>query len=109
MWYWHSPVATTAGVISAVCLAGTVMAKSLSSDITSALTPSHLGEVLELKLYALQSFRLGSVERGLSFMDLGGIDGLNIPDRVHAKYSEDPTLFKRQLHTLANELESKSL
>jgi hypothetical protein len=91
-----------------VCLAGAVMAKSLSIPSDVFVAPRDFESDTKRKLLALDRFRQGwassafirlkrSYRRGFSF------------DREITPYEEDPRAFKREMRRLAADLASENL
>ncbi len=94
---WHTPNGKCA-----ICLAGAVMAKSLGADIHMSSTPAYAGSNTN-KLCALEWFRLGVVDTGISILEgysyYDKIDSRHIP-----KYSPKNRLrFFRAMRKLARD------
>ena len=106
-----------------VCLAGSIIAKSLSADIFRSAVPRDYNTEIIAKLLAIEEFRLGYVYNGIrllvleQFMSKGPdylfelFDSLNYKyvDRDIIKYEENPEKFTRQMHKLADDLERVGL
>ncbi len=100
---WHEP--RSEGGKCEVCLAGSVMAKTLSVDRIMDADPSEFPEAVHLKLCALDSFRCGEVTEAFLGMRIG--DGIRqISDREIKPYSLNPAQFKEDMNRLADELEA---
>jgi len=105
MYTWHEQDAELGRCV--VCLAGSVMAMRLGSDINETVWPDSFGVETGNKLAALDSFRKGRVREGFEDMDIEWEwDNSNIPAVFPVeKYEYDPKLFKRDMNELANMLE----
>ena len=104
MTQWHTPT----GGLCRVCLAGSVIAKTLQSDSLKYVTANYYSQRERLKFYALNEFRLGNIQGGLIHM------GIDIPYKLLygvpiCEYSRDPEQFHRDMAELANLLEENSL
>lgn len=117
---WHSPTCDTDDCESCardrkaankpngrcyVCLAGAVMAQSLDTSPRKAGYPGSFAEAAKLR--ALNDFRVGSVLSGLQEMGLGSRNRPESRDVV--AYEEDASAFKRDMRTLADDLEKAGL
>lgn len=100
--YWHQ-----ANGVCKVCLAGSVMAKSLGAPPDKSLGSYDFDE--DGKLVALDYFRLGWIKDGLYQMTGGPVPTSLRKDRRIASYSDDPADFKRDMNALADELEAQGL
>lgn len=109
---WHAPKSDK---ICEVCLAGSVMAFTLEWDPSKDLNPNDNDnpELLQNQLYALNEFREGYVNFGFSYLsntdeykEFEDYDVLSEPfNREITPYREDSELFKREMITLASDLE----
>lgn len=106
---WHYPNVETG--ICMVCLAGAVMAKTIG------LWPSHdVGprafvnrKDIEAKLRALDWFRMGSIEGGLTSMGLDVPEDCLKPECIIPEYKANPALFKAAMRAMATDLENVGL
>jgi hypothetical protein len=96
---WHVPNSQCA-----VCLAGAVMAQTLGADITEERMPCDYDESLADPLNALNNFRVGNCTGAFRTLDLGRHKGERFR-RVITHYHTSPAAFKRDMHTLAADLE----
>lgn len=90
-----------------VCLAGSVMAKTLECDPEIDATPDGDPDLFSTedtqKLDALDYFRLGEVADGFEVMAIDLPSGFP-PQMTIPRYDLSPDKFKRQLHELADKL-----
>lgn len=94
---WHTPGKTKCFV----CLAGAYLAQTCKVPRHISMFPSNINdEKLQMQLYALDLFRVGSVENALH--DLGFEPGPK--DRSIPPYSFGPEQFITALRTLVEEL-----
>lgn len=94
---WHEHIDGTCFV----CLAGAVMAQTLSIPHYRFATPIHK------ELYALNEFRRGRIKAGLMFLHIVRSDmplSISIP-----KYADDPAAFHTAMHKLADLFEAHNL
>lgn len=97
---WHSPMlidpAESEEEVCAVCLAGSVMAKSLGADLDELRQPNDFPE--EKKLQGLNQVRVGLIKRAADHWEgFGGVQDYYdcIP------YEQDPAGFKAQMRQIA--------
>ena len=104
---WHRPEYD----ICAVCLAGSVMAKSLNKKRHASGGPAKYKSITSRKLYALNEFRLGNIFIGIKLMLKDSENMLPfIPaPRLISKYDKNPIKFKQQMHQLADDFERMGL
>ena len=101
---WHNPYEDGT---CAVCLAGSVMAKTLNTNVNERMVPVGTQDgVIEAKLYALDNARTGCVDRALGHMALYTTYKY---DRLIVDYEDDPVLFREQMSQLADDLEADAL
>lgn len=116
---WHSGITEDHGRCT-VCLAGSVMAKTLDAPIADDLDPSAFDDSHTMvRLRALDDFRNGLIHQGLLEIDgycwdgsdlkqklLGEYATLGIPERkIFPAYDDDRQAFRAAMLDLANELE----
>ena len=94
-----------------VCLAGSVMAKSLKANFYATLGPEIYNKSTKLKLFALDDFRTGDIRDGVEILfRITKNSQVDLPpDRDICDYDKDPNKFKRDMRKLANEFESVGL
>ena len=102
---WHEP--TFNGKCN-VCLAGSVMAQTLKMPITRLLFTEDLDEE-ENKLIALDCFRQGDIDSGLTELSMNISDYKIDSCRRIISYHDNPKLFKSQLLALADDLAKEGL
>ena len=92
-----------------VCLAGSVIAKSLNADACIDLVPCDYNHKTEMKLFALEYFRRGDIYDGIELLLPGSFEHMEFDNlsgyRDVIPYEENPTKFKQQMHELADDLE----
>ena len=103
MAYWHEHAPKDG--VCVVCLAGSVMAKSLGVPITTDAGPWDMVPSHGNALRALDEFRLGCVSAGLFKF---GIEH-DIEDFHVENYSVDPDAFHRDMTAIAEYLEHEDL
>ena len=110
---WHEPLNDVVrtgvdGHVCAVCLAGAVMAQSLGTPVEASAEPVALkSHDIVNKLYALDDFRIGDIEDGLSTMC--STIGRGFGDRQITPYEVDAAQFKADMRQLADDLEGAGL
>lgn len=116
MMTWHEPQIKDTYVLCSVCLAGSVMAKTLEVPVDHLSFPDASFVENGKALVALDYFREGLVTRALKCLGFGLTDERVVafrrehPDEVSfAAYKLDPVKFKQQLQGLADHLERRSL
>lgn len=87
-----------------VCFAGSVIARSLKTEITLTRSPSDFNHDTSRKLSALDEFREGDIRGALETMDIG------TPDYLHDEvtitdYDKSPAKFKKEMARMADVLE----
>ena len=106
---WHLPSENEC----LVCLAGSVMAKSLNADAWNYLDPCDYNHKTEMKLIALDEFRTGGVCSGIELLFPESFKNMDLSKfyrcRDIIKYEENPIEFKQQMHQLADDLEREGL
>lgn len=98
-----------------VCFAGSVMAKTCKSEWSSELTPHKFPKELKRKLIALNHFRCGEVESGLSCLGVDTPLSLDANpwytdhemDEISA--DENRTVWKKQMRRMAGHLAKHGL
>lgn len=108
MGVWHGQYEDVADGRCSVCLAGSVMAKSLGAAHVNNLIPDDFGVDLARSLMALDSFRMGFMDEGLDLM------GEDMPDGIPSifpvtPYVHNPDRFKADMQTMASLLEEHGL
>jgi len=95
-----------------VCLAGSVMAFSLKTNIDLHITNSKVSEFEDVsdQLEALDELRVGRIDQAMYSLHGSNKAVLMNPEselfnRVIIKYETNPAVFKRQMNRLANDLE----
>lgn len=111
---WHSlyPHGESKEMICHVCLAGSVMAKTLEIPINTSDGTNYFDLENRFadwrKLTMLDSFRLGKVEEGLDWVDKELPDGF--PRRIDVtSYVAGPKKFKKDMEKIATMLEGAGL
>lgn len=90
-----------------VCLAGSVMAMSLSTSPAAIRYPSDFGHTAGGRLDALDCFRGGRIQKGVELMM--DIDTELNMDRPITPYHDDPAAFCGEMERLAADLEKAGL
>jgi hypothetical protein len=103
---WHTPTSRGA---CAVCLVGSVMAKTLGADPDEVAEPFDLGHFECRKLEALDDFRTGDIERALRLLELPPAPESVGLYREITHYEDDPGAFKSDMRQLADDLERAGL
>lgn len=101
---WHDRISTGPMDLKSchVCFAGGVMAFSLNAQSTRTVSPHEWGEAIRVKLYALNSVRVGLVSEALALM---GHHDVPWPHELWTSlYGINPSLFKSQMRDLASRL-----
>lgn len=99
---WHlSSCGFEAGEYCQVCLAGSIIAKSLNAPIENSYRPTHFPSTIRYKLEALDAVRLGLPNRALRHL---GREKQPMKDFVPVLYSRSPKKFKQSLRTVAKML-----
>lgn len=104
MAYWHDPNGKCK-----VCLAGSVMAKSLGVGPNQQLHPQDLEDAdTQRKLFALNAFRVGGIHGGLE--EMGIKRPITLPMTVPREfYKENSTKFKVFMRGVATMLAKEGL
>ena len=104
---WHRPVTSE---LCSVCLAGSVMARSLGRDIWIDLVPSTFESDTRNKLHALDYFRSGHVGLALATMKAPEeiISRIEF-DRKITPYDSSVMRFYKDMARLADDLEKAGL
>ncbi len=120
MGYWHaligdderdefeSELREKPKALCVVCLAGSVISKTLSVEDGCDAGPGTFDEPIRAKLMALDEFRMGWVGEALITM------GLRLPPTLFdstdiTPYHVDPGAFRRDMRQLADDLEADGL
>ena len=91
-----------------VCLAGAVMAKSLSAARDRPLFPEDFPKPVKHKLIAIDSLRIGHIRESMDY--LGKRLPKTIPHYIDVEdYGDDPAQFNRDMRKLAKLLEDHGL
>lgn len=113
MYEWHIPGRDETGRSDYcyVCLAGSVMAKSLGADKeTYALPNNYVESGEDVKLRAVNDFRSGYISVALAVMGLVNSIDNPVPNREIVEYSQDTIeRFHTEMQVLAQELEEVGL
>lgn len=111
MWHWPRISGKCA-----VCLAGSVMAQSLSATPNKMRGPLLYPRDVRKKLLALNDLRVGEVNCALAKLGIRALDKVPGPrskepqfDRKITPYCGLPGLFKRQMRKLAKDLAKAGL
>ena len=95
----------------AVCMAGSVLAKTLNLDFTVNYDPAARAEAWECEVYAINSFRQGYIREGFVYLlryDAWRSSGL--PSEVPiVEYDDDPVEFKNGIRSIIQLLKEKGL
>ena len=106
---WHVPSENKCYV----CLAGSVMAKSLNADAWNYLEPYDYIYKIKIKLLVLDEFRKGHVHKGIILLFPESFGHMRFDNlsccRDIIPYEENPIKFKQQMHKLADDLEKEGL
>jgi len=114
--HWHSILSNDRPCT--VCLAGSVIAKTIGLDISEIIEPgSNLEEFMVMslvyKLKALDCFRIGRVLRGLVIMNIPSEIRSNLPENLKlvdiATYRPYDNFFNRDMEKLASDLQEIGL
>lgn len=113
---WHAYADDTYGKCS-VCLAGSVMAKTLKCAPEQSLAPYDLGSPVNKKLQVINELREGNVLSAFKLLKgIENIDGFTFEavTGVEAyqeiiEYEDDPQDFKNQMRKLAKNLKKVGL
>jgi hypothetical protein len=111
MGLWHQPD----GCVCCVCLAGSVLAKTCKVPPSKYIDALWLRDALYAKMYALDSFRVGRVLRGLRAMledQWGPADEeryKGYEQVVMCDYHTSPELFKNDIRRLIKRLQGDGL
>lgn len=94
-----------------VCLAGAVMAKTLECDYSEDFIPSDFPYSNELKLRALDYFRVGEVWAALGVLNIDRtkLDGLDLRSVTITPYAYSPECFIEDMLALAGTLDGIGL
>lgn len=101
--WWHR-----SGDTCLVCLAGSVMAKSLDVSPDCTRFPNDFDDKTEAKLDALNWARVGDVSYALYHLDVPSSDYTSL-DREVADYQDDPEQFKADMREIAAALKEQDL
>lgn len=101
---WHEPDIDCT-LPCEVCLAGSVIAKSLNADPARHIRPEDFPGSVCQKLNALDEFRKGDIVSGLAEMYIASPYGLALDVDVSEYDSEGPGPFKRDMRKMADLLE----
>lgn len=112
--YWHRPNTSIFGCTLSfdfkycnVCLAGAVLAKSIGVAPDAIMRLCDLEPVVSNKMVALDNFRVGKINRALSYMNHTHKE--NVEDREVVPYEQDPKFFKAEMLEIADYLETFEL
>jgi hypothetical protein len=97
---WHRPV----GEYCSVCLAGSVIAKSLGAVPDRESYPAKFSPYVEDRLWALEYFRVGKVKFAVDRMSGYAHSfriGLGHEHIEMVPYADDPVTFKHRLYRIA--------
>lgn len=101
---WHMPL----GDKCSVCLAGSVIARTLNTPLDAEVDPLDFNLITKNKLLALNQFRVGYIGQGLHFLDIE--QPKNTKTFVYIPhYDENPILFKERLSQMADSFEMRGL
>lgn len=101
--WWHR-----SGDTCLVCLAGSVMAKSLDVSPDRTRYPNDFDDKTEAKLGALNWARVGDVDYALHHLDVPSSEHTSF-DRPVADYEGDPEQFKADMREIAAVLKEQDL
>ena len=99
MFSWHTPPSVTGQSTCWVCLAGSVMAKSLGVLKTAFSGPMRFDLPTGNALTALDQFRVGKIRFGLSMLGHNPVPS-HIRDRTITPYGTSPKKFKMDMADL---------
>ena len=105
MWGWHSPSYTG---VCYVCMAASVMAKTLEVDRFKSFSPADFETDTQNKLFAIDNFRTGDLDLALETL------GINRPHSLTdyidvADYDDDPKQFKEDMSDIIKMLKREEL
>lgn len=111
---YHTPISEwdmEIGRHCAVCLAGSIMARTLGSDPKDRIIPSDFGETTARKLYAVSDLQFGNIHGGLIHLNYATSTINRIIDQVGEErnmpgYLADPVAYKNAVRNLANDFEA---
>lgn len=106
MGVWHAPLWDENKSVCAVCLAGSVMAKTLNVPITTYTDPAGKEE---RALEALDYFRCGEVQAGISTMYENSHTNYRHLNRFVQSYHEDRVQFRADMRKLISDLRAAGL
>ena len=113
---WHTPYKGDNNFLRnkcLVCLAGSVMVKSLDADDLKHLVPCDYNHKTEAKLLALDEFRRGYIYDGIKLLFPESFKHMRFDDlsrcRYIIPYEQNRIEFKQQMHQLADDLEREGL
>jgi hypothetical protein len=106
MGLWHVRQNTEVGGSCSVCLAGSVMAKTLDTSLVNAFPADFESTGTEMKLIALNKFRTGDVKRGLQCLNIVCDE---VDNFVPTDYAYDAEGFKQSMEFLIVRLEAAGL
>jgi len=99
---WHTPNSHCS-----VCMAGSVMAKTLGADITEDLVPCD-GR-FDMQLEALDAIRTGDIDGALATVDINYLE-FDLPQSVHVtRYCKDRLEWRKDMFKMARRLEAVGL
>ena len=90
---WHSAALPGYNEPCAVCLAGSVMAKSLGASKDSNYTPMHFGADIENVLIAVNCFRTGQIRFGLGVLGYDPVPKHIVDHAIASWHSISPEKF----------------
>ena len=104
---WHNPYSNAKGLCE-VCLAGSVLAKSLDFPATNSMPWDEMALKLSNKFESIDAFRQGDIE--MAFLKLGQKLPNDIPEYLCiTPYNENKKLFKIDMRNLAKRLARRGL
>lgn len=106
---WHKP--TLSGHHCEVCLAGAVMAQTLRTPLTKWQEPylNKLGEVINMKLLAINEARIGNLCMALCLMNVTTNSVKPVTDRSVIAYKDDHDLFIKSMDEIVTYLKEREL
>lgn len=106
MGWWHRPGVYNQKCL--VCLAGSVMAKSLGTSPERTRYPNDFDDKTEAKLDALNWARVGDVDYALHHLDVPQSSYTSF-NRSVVDYSDDPEQFKADMREIVAALKEQDL
>jgi hypothetical protein len=105
MGVWHNPI----DGLCQVCLAGSVLAKSLKLPFNINFLTADMDDSIRMKLYALNNLRLGYVSNALFELGYRYKTNLEVKDRVVTGYADDKKAWRNDMLEIIHDLKKLDL